>query len=222
MGIKPRAVQHKTPKTLSLQATRSHHLQLTLGSCASFHEQILELPDGNLPSRQGLRNPDPIERPGMAQRDGEPQTDTEPLEGCWDQTVTFPAVLQSRGWTQPRAVSKPCQAERLERLLRAALPGKQNKPREVPGVPNLRSALPSAFPRARQGEWGQQDSAVCLHTDSTSPSVSGMPTGQTGQGWHKHSCARSLLLRRPPVPKEPLIQHPSAPKFTQMILFIIN
>lgn len=91
------------------------------------------------------------------------------------------------------------------------------------------SPLPSPRPKMISGE-SRTAQCVCtdkqtlLHqgTDSRSPLVSGMCTGQKGQGWHSHSCAESLLLNRPPVPKDPLIHHPSALKFIQMILFIIN
>lgn len=91
------------------------------------------------------------------------------------------------------------------------------------------SPLPSPRPKMISGE-SRTVQCVCtdkqtlLHqgTDSRSPLVSGMRTGQKGQRWHSHSCAESLLLNRPPVPKDPLIHHPSALKFIQMILFIIN
>lgn len=59
-------------------------------------------------------------------------------------------------------------------VLQAKLPGKENKPllgREVPGVQILHLALSSAFPKTQNDQWGEQDSAMCLHrqTDTAAP-----------------------------------------------------
>lgn len=46
------------------------------------------------------------------------------------------------------------------------------------------------------------------------PHVTGIHTwGRMGLSWHSHSCAESLLVKRPHVSREPLIHHLSALKF---------
>lgn len=57
---------------------------------------------------------------------------------------------------------------------------------------------------------------------SSHPMSQGCTWGRTGQSWRSHSCAESLLVKQPHVSRAPLIHHPSALKFIQIILFIIN
>lgn len=128
------------------------------------------------PPDRACATPTPSQAKARPSGIGNP-TLTEPGTGesCWDETAAFPAVLQSRGWTQPE--QETCQAKPLGAAAltdpAATLPGKENKPCRAGKCwrtkPALGSAL-SAFPKPKRVS-GESGTVRCLHTDRQTAQV---------------------------------------------------
>lgn len=114
------------------------------------------------PPDRACATPTPSQAQARPSGMGNPRQTQNVWEGCWDQTVTFPAVLQSRGWRQPRAFGKRCQAKLPERQRSCEQRFQENKTNPHKCLQHKTCALLCPLPSPRLSRAVQ---CVCTQTD---------------------------------------------------------